>query len=87
MTQVTITGASVWDGTSDAAYPAAVTVEGNKIIKIRKGSAAPADVQGDVIDGSGHTLMPGLVEGHCHPSFTGVNDPWELGQLSPKSIC
>lgn len=84
MTQITITGASVWDGLSDTAYPATVTVEGNKITKVIKDDAAKEQVQGDVIDGSGHTLMPGLVEGHCHPSFTGVNDPWELGQLSPE---
>ncbi len=84
MRQTTITGASVWDGMSDTAYPATVIVENNKITKVIKGPTAPTEVQGDVIDGTGHTLMPGLVEGHCHPSFTGVNDPWELGQLSPE---
>jgi imidazolonepropionase-like amidohydrolase len=84
MSQITIAGASVWDGLSDTAYPATVTVEGNRITKITRGETAAAEVQGDVIDGSGHTLMPGLVEGHCHPSFTGINDPWELGQLSPE---
>jgi imidazolonepropionase-like amidohydrolase len=84
MSQITIAGASVWDGLSDTAYPATVTVEGNRITKITRGETAAAEVQGDGIDGSGHTLMPGLVEGHCHPSFTGINDPWELGQLSPE---
>lgn len=84
MSQITIRGASVWDGVSDAAYPATVTVEGTRITKVIKGEAGPAEVTGDVIDGSGHTLMPGLVEGHCHPSFTGVNEPWELGQLNPE---
>lgn len=84
MSQITIAGASVWDGLSDTAYPATVTVEGNRITKITRGETTTAEVQGDVIDGSGHTLMPGLVEGHCHPSFTGINDPWELGQLSPE---
>ena len=38
----------------------------------------------EVIDGTGMTLMPGLVEGHCHPSFTRVSDPTELGQISPE---
>jgi imidazolonepropionase-like amidohydrolase len=28
------------------------------------------------------TLMPGLVDGHCHPSFTGISMPYELGMLS-----
>lgn len=84
MTKTIITGASVWDGTSDSAYAATVTVDGNKITKIDKGATTPEPSDSIVIDGTGHTLMPGLVEGHCHPSFTGVNDPWELGQLSPE---
>ena len=31
MPPITITGASVWDGVSDAAYAANVTIDGNKI--------------------------------------------------------
>lgn len=84
MTKTIITGASVWDGTSDAAYAATVTVEGNKIKNIQKGEASKVEAGSNVVDGRGHTLIPGLVEGHCHPSFTNVNDSWELGQLSPE---
>ncbi|MBO6637998.1 MAG: amidohydrolase family protein [Roseitalea sp.] len=82
MTTTTITGAQVWDGVSDTAYPATVTIEGNRIASVDKGADGPAEIVGEVIDGSGHTLMPGLVEGHCHPSFTGINEPPELGLLS-----
>lgn len=82
MSQITITGAMVWDGVSDTAYPATVTVTDNKITKISKGSDGTATTSDDVIDGTGHTLMPGMVEGHCHPSFTGINEPTELGLLS-----
>ena len=84
MTKITITGASVWDGVSDAAYPVTVTIDGNKIINVAEGEDGPANTEGDIIDGSGHTLMPGMVEGHCHPSFTGINEPPELGLLSNK---
>ena len=84
MSQITIAGASVWDGLSDTAYPALVTVEGNRSTKITTGETATAEVQGDVIDGSGHTLMPGLVEGHCHPSFTGINDPLGARPAEPR---
>jgi imidazolonepropionase-like amidohydrolase len=59
-------------------------VEGNKIQKIIRSGEPEGEMPGDSIDASGMTLMPGMVEGHCHPSFTGVNDPWELGQLSPE---
>ncbi|MEM1078059.1 MAG: amidohydrolase family protein [Pseudomonadota bacterium] len=82
MSKITITGASVWDGVSDAAYAATVTIDGNRITEVAKGSDGPAELQGTVIDGTGHTLMPGMVEGHCHPSFTGINEPPELGLLS-----
>lgn len=84
MSQTTIKGAQIWDGVSETRYPGTVTISGNKITAIAKGEEAPADVSGEVIDGTGHTLMPGMVEGHCHPSFTGVGEPWELGQLCPE---
>ena len=82
MTKTVITGAKVWDGLSDAAYPATVTIDGNRIIDVDKSGAAPEDGKATVIDGTDHTLMPGLVEGHCHPSFTGINEPPQLGLLS-----
>ena len=28
--------------------------------------------------------MPGMVEGHCHPSFTGVSMPFHLGMIPPE---
>ena len=83
MTALTISGAMVWDGEADAAVPATVVVEGNTITKVITGEA-PSDLPGDTIDGTGCTLMPGMVEGHCHPSFTGINEPHELGQLCPE---
>ena len=82
MSQFTIAGASVWDGSSEAAYAANVTIEGNKITKIAKTGETPVDTKGEIIDGTGHTLMPGMVEGHCHPSFTGISMPPELGLIS-----
>ncbi|KIC47206.1 amidohydrolase [Ruegeria sp. ANG-S4] len=84
MSQITIKGAQIWDGVSEARYPGVVTISGNKITSIAKGEDTPAELSGEVIDGTGHTLMPGMVEGHCHPSFTGVGEPWELGQLCPE---
>ncbi|MBC6405331.1 MAG: amidohydrolase family protein [Rhodospirillales bacterium] len=74
----------VWDGVSDAAYPATVVVEGNRIAKVIEGTDGPDELVGDVIDATGMTLMPGMVEGHCHPSFTGIKEPPELGRLSPE---
>ncbi|MDG2286286.1 MAG: hypothetical protein P8N43_12280, partial [Alphaproteobacteria bacterium] len=45
------------------------------------GTEVPSDFKGEEIDGTGMTLMPGMVEGHCHPSSTGVSEPPELGRI------
>ncbi|MDJ0685215.1 MAG: amidohydrolase family protein [Alphaproteobacteria bacterium] len=88
MAETLIKNASVWDGLSDSAYAADVVVAGARIKSIARdgapaaASAAVADAT--VIDGAGMTLMPGMVEGHCHPSFTGVAEPPELGRICPE---
>ena len=78
------TNLMVWDGESDASYAASVVVENNRIKTVSSDAIDLGDRPHEVVDGSGMTLMPGLVEGHCHPSFTGVNEPRELGFISPE---
>jgi imidazolonepropionase-like amidohydrolase len=82
--RICIENAHVWDGEVDAPYPASVVVKGNRIEKIIKGDAKAVGLPDDRIDGRGMTLMAGMVEGHCHPSFTGVTTNWELGQIAPE---
>lgn len=84
MTQTVIQGAMIWNGVADAAFPGTVVVEGNRIDKVIEGADLPSGLSANIIDGSGMTLMPGMVEGHCHPSFTGISEPTELGQLCPE---
>lgn len=83
MSATVITNAMVWDGTSDTSAPADVIVEGNRITKVIP-AGETAELPKTQIDGTGMTLMPGMVEGHCHPSFTGVNEPPELGTVTPE---
>lgn len=85
MTAILISGAMVWDGVSDEARPAAVIVEGDKISKVIDPTDLPSEFSGEEIDGGGMTLMPGMIEGHCHPSFTGVGEPPELGRIPAES--
>ena len=83
MTETAVVNAKVWDGELDAPYEAAVIVEGNKIKRVLRGSKHDS-LPADQIDGTGMTLVPGMVEGHCHPSFTGVSEPPELGRICPE---
>lgn len=84
MAQLLITNAQIWDGDADSTYQGDVTIESNRIVSVVRPNGDAPQPGGDVIDGSGMTLMPGLVEGHCHPSFTGVNEPPELGRIGPE---
>ena len=84
MSSITIANAQVWDGEAARPFPATVVVEGQRIAKVVRAGEPPGELPGERIDGTGMTLMPGMVEGHCHPSFTGVTFPLELGQVSPE---
>lgn len=83
MTDTAIVNAKVWDGDADTPFEATVVVRGNRIDKVLRGSNQD-DLPEEQIDGTGMTLMPGMVEGHCHPSFTGINEPPELGRICPE---
>lgn len=84
MTALTIRNAMVWDGVSDANYPASVVIDGNIIAKVIREGEPQGETPLESVDAQGMSLMPGMVEGHCHPSFTGVNEPPELGRISPE---
>lgn len=62
--QVTlIRGVRVFDGT-DVAGPTDVLVRGGRIAAIGAQQTAPSDA--DIVDGSGMTLLPGLIDAHTH---------------------
>ncbi|MBV8439170.1 MAG: hypothetical protein JO312_01175, partial [Hyphomicrobiales bacterium] len=79
-----IVNAQVWDGEADERYPADVLIDKNRISAVARG---PGQIRADgaeVIDGGGMTLMPGLVEGHCHLSFVGPARNQDLGEIPPE---
>ncbi len=78
---IAITGAKVFDGHDVCRMGTEVLVEGNRIKAVGEGIVPPGT---ETLDGTGMTLMPGMVEGHCHPSFTGVAEPAELGRIAPE---
>ena len=79
---VVLTGGVVFDGTGTAPFPGDVHVVGNRIEAVvpaadrQTFSAETTRIQLD-----GRTVMPGLVEGHAHISFTGVGDLMDLARL------
>ncbi len=82
MAALAIANANLWDGESDTCAKATVIVEDGKIARVLRGGDDTSVAER--IDAEGLTLMPGLVEGHCHPSFTGINEPPELGRISTE---
>lgn len=85
MAAILIRNATIWDGDNDAAYPGEVLVEGNRIKAVAKGKSQIAKERAsETIDGNGMFLMPGMVEGHCHPSFVGISTNAELGRIPPE---
>jgi imidazolonepropionase-like amidohydrolase len=72
----------VLDGLKLASFPGEVLVEGERIREVAatRGSIA-VERAGEFVDGEGMTLMPGLVEGHCHLSFVGVSNRRDLGEI------
>jgi imidazolonepropionase-like amidohydrolase len=76
MTRTVFRNGSVYDGGLDAARPADVIVEGNRIGAVVHRAQPHEDDR--VIDASGCVIMPGLVEGHSHLTF-----PSGIGALEP----
>lgn len=76
---ILFTNVDVFDGVNEALVEDVnVVVTDNKITQISSEDLAVAGAQ--VIDGEGHTLMPGLVDGHAHLMFSGVTFPEILFQ-------
>lgn len=82
MSAILLRNVRVWDAVGDAAYPGEVLVEGNRIARVARGAGQiGADNAAESIDCQGQFLMPGMVEGHCHLSFTGPARNQDLGEI------
>ena len=78
---VHIKNAMIFDGTGAMPRPGEVIVRGNRIRTVADAGASLEAPGCEVIDGTGMTLMPGMVEGHAHPSFFGAKSNTEFGDL------
>ena len=81
---ILIRNARLWDGTGADTFDADVYVVGNRIENVWPSTSAPWVDEARIIDATGLTLMPGLVEGHAHLSFVGAPRSTDLGELPPE---
>ena len=83
MGTVLLHGATVWDGSGGQAFSADVLVSGNRIAELWP--QAPRELRNaQRIDATGHTVIPGLVDGHAHLSFLHKADIVETGDVPPE---
>ncbi len=78
MAQTLFTNIRLFDGLSKTAFSGQVLVDGNRIHSVGKGNKKLKHSGAKVIDGEGATLMPGLINAHCHMSYTG---PQAMGTI------
>ncbi|MEZ5598301.1 MAG: amidohydrolase family protein [Pseudomonadales bacterium] len=71
-----ITGGRVVDGLGNTPFNADVLVRDGRIEAVGSALEAPPDTQR--IDASGLTVMPGLIDAHCHITFDEVSSNDEL---------
>jgi imidazolonepropionase-like amidohydrolase len=82
METVLLHGGAVWDGSGAPAFAADVLVSGNRIAEVLPPSRhVHAKRQ---IDVTGHTVIPGLVEGHAHLSFAHKAHAADNGDIPPE---
>jgi imidazolonepropionase-like amidohydrolase len=84
MARILFTNVKVLDGSGAEPFPAKVLVEGNRIKSIAPVSEVLSAEGAELVDGGGATLMPGLVEAHCHISFANTADLQSLGDIPPE---
>jgi len=68
--QVLLTGGSVIDGTGAAVRPSTdVLFEVDRIVAVGPQAASSAAPGATIVDATGCTVMPGLIDSHCHITF------------------
>jgi imidazolonepropionase-like amidohydrolase len=78
---VLISGGSLIDGTGTPPKPdSSVLIDGDRIVSVGSRNEVDATAGADAlkIDAAGMTIMPGLIDAHCHSTFDDVQSNDEL---------
>jgi imidazolonepropionase-like amidohydrolase len=78
------THVQVFDGTGSDPFPAEVRVADGVVAEVSPPRGRLARDGARVIDGGGHTLMPGLIEPHAHLSFPDAATRADFEKLPPE---
>lgn len=84
MSKILFTNVTILDCTGAEPYPGEVLVEGTRITAVARGANQLSRDVGEVIDGEGSTLMPGLIESHAHLSIDDAADLVQIGMIPPE---
>lgn len=84
MSATLFTNVRILDCSGAPAFAGSVRVDGDRITAVVSAGATIAAANATVIDGGGATLMPGLIEAHCHLTFTDVAQSVDLGFIPPE---
>lgn len=74
MTQLIIKGGLYFDGSNSPQAGQAVVISGNKVQEIIPVEQLPTEADSQVIDATGCTVLPGLIDCHVHITSSGVAD-------------
>jgi imidazolonepropionase-like amidohydrolase len=83
MEPVLLRGGKVWDGSGKAAFPADILIAGNRIAEVRPQGVRRPD-SAICFDIPGHSVIPGLVDGHAHLPFLHKADIADTGDVPPE---
>ena len=83
MGSVLLRGGNVWDSSGKPAFAADVLIAGNRISQIFPQGAHSLD-SATCLDIRGHTVIPGLVDGHAHLPFLHKANIADTGDVPPE---
>eukprot|EP01065_Artemidia_motanka_P005723 TRINITY_DN12775_c0_g1_i2.p1 TRINITY_DN12775_c0_g1~~TRINITY_DN12775_c0_g1_i2.p1 ORF type:complete len:459 (+),score=137.73 TRINITY_DN12775_c0_g1_i2:61-1437(+) len=81
----------VWTGEEDTegkraarpAFPGCILLRGNVVEAVLE-RGAPEPAADRVVDCGGRAVIPGMVDGHAHPSFEDIVAPTDVGDTPPE---
>jgi imidazolonepropionase-like amidohydrolase len=76
-------GGRIFDGTGTAAHDGTLVIERNKISKILPASSTDWPKNAEVVDATGKTILPGLIDLHTHLTYPMTED--EIGKATSES--